>query len=181
MAKITLGEALSTLKRKEIKFLRAINNYVEEVDTPLSNYVEELGDINLILSETGDIEKVRKLKEELNEKAKEEKEKAVNEAKEEVEKLMSDIIKLKLTIQKTNKEVGIDDYLSELKYLKIALSQIGKSDLFCGYCKNAQDAKEYGLIEFVDNLEKRKYELESKILNKNHTTLIEIPDEILED
>jgi len=126
-----------------MKFIRAINNYVEE-----------LGDINLILSKTGDIEKVRKLKEELNEKAKEEKENLVNTAKEEVEKLMSDIIKLKLTIQKTNKEVGIDDYLSELKYLKIALSQIGRGDLFCGYHKNTQDAKEYGLIDFVDNLEK---------------------------
>ncbi|EHP85621.1 hypothetical protein [Methanotorris formicicus] len=178
MAKITLGEALSTLKRKEMKFLRLLDDYVNEVSRNLSDYEDGLRAINLILSEKGDVEELINLSENLKEKAKNKKLEEVNKIKDKLDKLMLDMVKLKIIIQKTNKETGIDDYISELKYLKIGLSKINPNERFD---LNYSDAKDFGLSDFLDKLEKRKYEFESKILNINHTTITEVDDEILGD
>ena len=179
MAKITLGEALSILKRKEMKFLRMLDDYVNEVSRELSYYEEGLGTVaSLILSEKGEVEELITLSEKLKERAKNKKLEEVNNIKAELEKLMSDMVKLKIIIQKTNKETGVDDYISELKYLKIALSRINPTERFG---LSYTDAKDFGLLEFLDKLEKRKYEIESKILNINHTTVIEVDDDILDD
>jgi translation elongation factor EF-1beta len=179
MVRITLGEALSILKRKEMKFLRLLKDYKSEVLRDLDHYKPDVNLSFLAVSDATEFDSMKEIFEEVEEKAKERKKKSVESLKSQIEKLMMDLVRLKIAVQKANKESGIDDYLSELKYVKIALSTLDLSDEY--HSMTVADLKEYGILDMMDKLEKRKYEIESKILNKNHTTFIEIDKDLLKD
>lgn len=96
--------------------------------------------------------------------------KKIEDLSKDIEQLKDQLFNLKTKINKKNIELGLDEKIAKVKWLRIELSKLQeriKPDSFSLSSSNLSYVEELGVMDLIKQLEQRKIKLDSEIQNEN--------------